>query len=96
MELSGNCQEMVVYVDAAGVSYTGNHGDGSLTIAGEANVSNWPDGNAPAANGGIGLRGGEYYQVTSFTSFIKTSYRRGNASEARSFINGIRGVRSMP
>jgi formylglycine-generating enzyme required for sulfatase activity len=96
MELSGNCQELVVYVDAAGVNYTGNHGDGNLTTAGEANVSSWPDGNAVAANGGIGMRGGEYFQVTGYTSFIKTSYRRGNASEARGFINGIRGVRSMP
>ncbi len=95
MELSGNCQELTVYVDAAGVSFTGNHGNGQLTTNGEADVTGWPDGNAAAANSGIGARGGEYYQTTSYTLYLRTSYRRGNTAETRSFIHGIRGVRSV-
>jgi hypothetical protein len=43
MELSGNIQEITVTTsNAAGRSFTGLHGDGSLNAAGDADVSFWP------------------------------------------------------
>jgi hypothetical protein len=92
MELSGNCQETVVYADAGGVGYTATNGDGTLTTLGDANVSTWPD---PTLTPGMGGRGGEFYQVTSYQVYLRTSYRRGASGAARSFLYGIRGVRSM-
>jgi formylglycine-generating enzyme required for sulfatase activity len=92
MELSGNCQETVVYVDAGGVGYTATNGDGTLTTLGDANVPTWPD---PTLTPGMGGRGGEYYQGTSYQLYLRTSYRRGAIGAARSFLFGIRGVRSM-
>jgi formylglycine-generating enzyme required for sulfatase activity len=53
MEMSGNCWEWVVDVArATGRSYTGVHGDGSLSAAGDYNATNWPN------RGGI--RGGSW------------------------------------
>jgi formylglycine-generating enzyme required for sulfatase activity len=92
MELSGNCQETVVYADAGGVGYTATNGDGMLTTLGDANVPTWPD---PTVTPGMGGRGGEFYQVASYQVYLRTSYRRGASTAARSFLYAIRGVRSM-
>ncbi len=74
MEMSGNCKEVTVTIgNIAGRSFTGLHGDGSLTDPGNANVDHWPgingnnnvDGtnNAYSTSGvtesaGAGMRGG--------------------------------------
>ena len=58
MEMSGNCWEWVVDVArAASRSYTGLHGDGVLSTAGDYNQTNWP-------NRG-GLRGGAWSSTAS-------------------------------
>jgi len=63
MELSGNCSELVVCVGhGRGRAFQGTHGDGELTAAGLADVSDWPG--YDAGNGavhdwqGTGGRGG--------------------------------------
>lgn len=78
MELSGSVFETTVAVGSvAGRSYTGNHGDGTLTSTGYANVDYWPgingNSNRAVANvvfggvtgctdyAGIGGRGGGSY-----------------------------------
>ncbi len=70
MEISGNVKEYVVTVgNAAGLSFTGVHGDGYLTSTsgyeGNADVNAWPGLDAVAARGvtganGSGLRGGSW------------------------------------
>lgn len=93
MEMTGNAYETVVWVDAAGVAYTGSNGDGSLDITGDANVAGWPNGNS-GANNGVGLRGGDFYGYTGAAgSWGFTSYRYTTVDNARSFAYGGRGVR---
>ncbi len=53
MELSGNVSERAVSVgQASSRSFTGTHGDGTLTVEGDADVAGWPSW--------LGFRGGGY------------------------------------
>ena len=71
MEMSGNLEEMVVTMaNAAGRSYTGVHGDGSLLTLGNANVDFWP-----GINGNI-------TQTTANTAFAGTTGITGSAGAA--------------
>lgn len=91
MELSGNAEEAVITTaNAAGVAFTGKHGDGTLTDEGNANENNWPGVNgatgtasAPGtynggagvrSDGGVILRGGAY--SSTFSSLLMTSNRQ--------------------
>ena len=57
MELGGNVSEQCVSIaNATGQAYTGTHGNGALTAAGEANTANWPAADAV----GAGARGGSW------------------------------------
>lgn len=56
-ELSGNVWELVVNLNAAGLAFDGQHGDGQLPNAGLADVPNWPD---PISADGAGQRGGAW------------------------------------
>ena len=60
LELSGNLRERVVTLgNATGRSFTGLHGDGAVSEAGEANVSAWPNNTAT----GAGFRGGSWNEA---------------------------------
>jgi len=90
MEMGGNVVERVVTVgNAAGVTYTGVLGDGTLTPTGQANQTNWPSVTTAT---GIGSRGGEY---VSPATYVRTSDRTSAASTdaARAYTYGGRGVR---
>jgi formylglycine-generating enzyme required for sulfatase activity len=92
MELSGNVWERPVTVgNATGRLFDGLHGNGALTVGGEADVSNWPG----TAATGAGYRGGSWF---SASVYARASYRLHAASvdADRFFINGGRGVRSAP
>ncbi len=61
MEFSGNLWERSVSLgNATGRAFTGLHGDGNLTSAGDANVEFWPG----AGGVGAGLRGGGWGSAT--------------------------------
>lgn len=64
MDLSGSLWERVVTLsDAAGRTYTGEHGDGQLVSWGEANVPGWPrELGSPRRGKGFGYRGGGFYK----------------------------------
>jgi formylglycine-generating enzyme required for sulfatase activity len=54
-DLSGNVAEWVVSAESVGaLNYLGTHGDGRLSVDGEALESDWPDGTD------LGLRGGSW------------------------------------
>jgi hypothetical protein len=92
MEMSGNLYERPVTVgNPTGRLFTGTHGDGLLTLAGNADVSGWPGTNGV----GAGFRGGDWYNGE--TSLQVSG--RNNAAYTyvnRYYIFGGRGVRSAP
>jgi len=96
MELSGNVWEICVAADATGVSYTGNHGDGTLTTLGEANVSGWPSGSVGGATFGTSQRGGSWFEQVAFQQYISVSYRGLFPTAARNINLGGRGARTAP
>lgn len=68
MELSGNLWEHYVSIGlAVGRSFTGVHGDGSLSTNGHANVANWPgdSGGEIINNDGAGQRGSSWISFSS-------------------------------
>lgn len=52
MEMSGNVWEAVVSTKAEGLPFTGNAGDGQLTLEGAANQSSWPGSKGSGHRGG--------------------------------------------
>lgn len=99
MEMSGNLYERVVsnwY--AEGRAFTGIHGDGLLSSAGNATTTLWPGlntGEVTDANGS-GFKGGMWNSTTE--SQIRVSDRQSIASQltGRFAEYGFRGVRTAP
>jgi formylglycine-generating enzyme required for sulfatase activity len=82
MELTGNLFEQVIRCGNPNSSsngylsgYTGNHGDGIITTAGEANVTNWPTNGYQTC-----LRGGAYSSslTTTATKYVSVSARHSS------------------
>ncbi len=76
MELSGNLYERVINLSqATGRSFTGRHGDGTLTAAGEADVADleWPS--ATVSPWGHGYRGGDGYGSAASRDTLRVSDR---------------------
>lgn len=113
MELSGNLREMIVtLLQVSGSSYTGLHGDGSLTTAGYANTDYWPgiNGNtdpntANTAFSGTGVTGyagaserGSYYAQVLSQQIVSNRINSGqtNIVDGRESGSGGRLVRSAP
>lgn len=107
MELSGNLSETCVSTaNAAGRSYTGRHGNGTLTDSGYADENYWPgiNGNniATTANGVFGgvtgvnnpvgciFRGGNY--TSTSTNTMKISQRNSTNLLAPTSLNRVSGV----
>ena len=91
LDLSGNVEERVVNIGStAGRTYTGVHGNGALSAAGEADASNWP----ASTGAGAGFRGGAW---NTFLARLRTSDRmRANVVDAtRAAGYGFRGVRTV-
>lgn len=98
MELSGNLWERPVTVgNATGRSFTGVHGDGTLSANGHANEMAWPGLTSGEVIGatGSGFRGGNWF---SGATNMRASDRNSGASTGpiRTINNGFRGVRSQP
>ncbi|MCH8487847.1 MAG: formylglycine-generating enzyme family protein [Candidatus Cyclonatronum sp.] len=102
MELSGNLWERPVTIGTAtGRAFTGLHGNGLLSAAGNATIANWPglvSGQVTGADGS-GFRGAGWQLTTlnwlrisdrSFANLIVS----GRTDENRRY--GFRGVRSSP
>lgn len=90
MEMGGNVYERVVSAgNAAGVTFTGVLGDGTLTAIGDANQTNWP---TPSSASGAGFRGGDYVNPAAY---VRTSDRTSATvtAPARNYTYGGRGVR---
>jgi formylglycine-generating enzyme required for sulfatase activity len=96
MEMSGNLTEQVVTVgDPDGRTFTGQHGDGILRVAGDPNVPDWPYFNGT----GFGLRGGSF-EPTIPVKKLTVSDRSDAANHSFFFVSspyaGGRGVRTAP
>ena len=92
MELSGNMWEMLVHAGTGGTNFTGLNGDGKLTTLGAADVANWPDATSST---GIMIRGGSWWETSSFNAYTMVSYRGGQAAATRAFAYGLRGGRNL-
>ena len=92
MELSGNVGERAITIrNVEGRSFTGSHGDGTLSTAGEANTATWPSATTPL---GITSKGGAF---NTPSAFLSVSYRTDYSDiTARDFNSGGRGVRTAP
>lgn len=103
LDFSGNLKEHVVTIgNAAGLSFDGRQGDGTLSsasgFAGNANTQNWPGTDSNTGNGvtganGSGFRGGSW---SDSSSLLRTSDRSEAALTSTSATNsfGGRGVRT--
>lgn len=90
MELSGNLWEQCVTVNAQGLTYTGDLGDGRLDEQGQANTPGWP------ASNGAGFRGGGWNSgiIPGFRDLATSDrFYAGLASTARRGTAGGRGCR---
>ena len=89
MELSGNLWERVVALgNATGRTFSGVHGNGTLTSGGDADVSGWP------AAAGSGWKGGAYDTAASAaTAADRNQANNGNNNRAANA--GGRGVRTI-
>ena len=98
MDMSGNLWETTVTIgNAAGRSFTGLHGSGSLNAGGNANTASWPGIVSGALTGaaGSGLRGGSW---DGADMDLRVSDRQiaVSAQASRNGSFGIRGVRRAP
>lgn len=91
MELSGNVYERPITVgNDAGRSFTGAHGDGSLSSSGLANATTWPD----ATGDGACFRGGTWLNLLAIQCVSDRTEGALTAGTAGSDFGG-RGVRSV-
>ena len=99
MELSGNLWELCVNViNDEGRNYTGSHGDGQLSVSGNANTAQWPGLITGGDWFGAGGRGGSF---ASFEASLKVSGRDlsiypDNLGDRRYLDLGFRAVRTAP
>lgn len=94
LDLSGNVVEGCITVGGAtGRGYTGLHGNGMLTSAGAADVTNWMGTDANEFGG----RGGGYNSAVQLIMVSNRSRSVGNGAYGTSNVgNGYRAVRSLP
>lgn len=92
MELNGNLWERPVTVgDTTGRAFTGLHGDGTLTTAGDADVTSWPGTDAV----GAGFRGGSWAMPDGRIRLSDRWFAAFSQSEISSDY-GFRAVRTAP
>ena len=102
MEMSGNVWEPTVTVgNNQGRSFTGIHGDGSLSVNGNANVANWPGlngGGEVTGHLGAGVRGADAFMPVAQVQNLAVSSRiyavtQPETVPSRASHLGCRGVR---
>ena len=96
MELSGNLSERCVTVgNAAGRSFVGTHGDGSLSLNGAATNSDWPGVSAGEVTGaaGAGYRGGNWFDGSA-DAWVSDRGTAAQENTGRSNSAGFRAGRS--
>ena len=104
MEMGSNLAEPVINIStSAGRAFTGRHGDGRLSLEGDANVPLWPE--APLFNG-LGYRGGNVangflgggLQTLSQRDVVQNNWtvthQSGTGGAGHRFFTGGRGVRT--
>jgi hypothetical protein len=90
MELSGNLWERVVTLgNATGRTFSGVHGNGTLTSGGASDVAGWP------AATGTGWKGGSWLNTTTNSATTSDRAQAANADNTRSADAGGRGVRTI-
>lgn len=98
MELSGNLWERPVTIaNASGRSFTGLHGDGTITIDGYGDVEAWPGITEIGITGaaGSGFRGGSWAYLLEGIQ-VSSRLFADYAGNDRANDRGFRGVRSLP
>lgn len=98
MELSGNLRERTVTVgNSTGRSFTGQHGNGALSTAGHADVSNWPGLVSGEVTGGTGagFRGGDWSASVTHLQVSKRYFGAYGGTE-RQYYMGARAFRGLP
>jgi hypothetical protein len=91
MELSGNLWERFVTTgNGTGRSFSGIHGNGTLTSGGAADASGWP------AAGGAGLKGGSWFNNTANAATTSFRGNAANGNNNRDSDAGGRGGRTDP
>jgi hypothetical protein len=90
MELSGNLWERVVTVgNSTGRTFSGVHGNGTLTSGGASDVSGWP------AAAGTGWKGGSWLNTTTNSATTSDRAQAANTDNTRAADAGGRGVRTI-
>jgi hypothetical protein len=90
MELSGNLWERVVTLgNATGRTFSGVHGNGTLTSGGASDVSGWP------AAAGTGWKGGSWLNTTTNSATTSDRAQAANTDNTRAADAGGRGVRTI-
>ena len=99
LELSGNLWERTVTIgNTTGRAFTGTHGNGSLSVNGNADVANWPgisSGEITTASGS-GLRGGGWSTTTLTLLRVSDRFNTNVADATRNNAYGFRAVRALP
>jgi formylglycine-generating enzyme required for sulfatase activity len=92
MDLSSNLWESTVSAgNAAGRAYYGQHGNGMLDAAGNADADLWQTAFGPSA----GVRGGGYGNIPA-DFCISSRFTAVSTGSSRNFDSGGRGIRSAP
>jgi formylglycine-generating enzyme required for sulfatase activity len=90
MELSGNLWERVVTVgNSTGRTFSGVHGNGTLTSGGASDVAGWPTA------AGTGWKGGSWLNTTTNSATTSDRAEANNANNTRAADAGGRGVRTI-
>ncbi len=99
MDLSGNLWKRPVSVGGStGRSFDGMHGDGSLSVNGNATVSTWPGysgSEVTGATAGSGFRGGAWNSGATYAR-VSDRYYASNDNTSRSRDYGARAARTSP
>jgi formylglycine-generating enzyme required for sulfatase activity len=94
MEMTGNVWEKIVTVgNPTGRTFTGTHGNGLLTVTGDADALLWPNADAL----GAGVCGSNWYHSDGSGRVSERHQATYSlAAVQRHWMGGGRGVRSMP
>ncbi|MCB9178867.1 MAG: hypothetical protein H6590_05545 [Flavobacteriales bacterium] len=92
MEMAGNVTERPISIGSPqGRAYTGAHGNGTLSAAGEADPTNWASAIAVT-----GFRGGSWLSNSAVRYMVSDRSEISWARTARYLDSGGRGVRNSP
>jgi formylglycine-generating enzyme required for sulfatase activity len=84
--------------NTAGRAFTGIHGNGSLSVNGNADVPNWPGivSSEVTTATGSGLRGGAWNTIILTLLRVSDRFNTNVADATRNNAYGFRAVRALP